>query len=457
MLDLSTCLKYYKREDIQKEMIKNADGRETAIKFGEKGFGKRPDILQYPQDVLELAKQGATSFHVSEERWSNALRLDPMLKKKEMNELRTGWDLVLDIDCDFLEYSKLAADLLIRALKHHGIKSISAKFSGNKGFHIAVPFEAFPEKIQGEEIIETKDYFPDSVRLIASYLSEMIMEPLSDRIYEYENKSIEKIKQKTGKSFEGLTKDIRRGAEKVKRFDAGSILKIDTVLISSRHLYRCVYSLHEKSGLASIPVELDKILIFSKEDAVPENVNVSELKFLDKKSLIKNEAKELMDKSIYWQGIQEKKEELGPKREYEELTEALNEKFFPPCIKKGLNGLDDGKKRFLFILVNFLSSVGWNHEEIEKFVIEWNKKNPDSMRETYFLGQIRYHKQHKKKVLPPNCHNKMYYKDMGLCFPDNLCGNVKNPVNYARRKARYVKPVKKKEDKKEAVKKEIKE
>ena len=69
MLDLSTCLKYYKREDIQKEIIENAKDKETAIKFGEKGFGKRPDILQYPKDILELAKQGATSFHVSEERW----------------------------------------------------------------------------------------------------------------------------------------------------------------------------------------------------------------------------------------------------------------------------------------------------------------------------------------------------------------------------------------------------
>ena len=439
MLNLSTCLKYYKREDIQKEIIENTASREVAIKFGEKGFGKRPDVLQYPKDILELAKQGATSFHVSEERWKNPLQLDPMLKKRELDNLRIGWDLVLDIDCEFLEYSKFAAELLVMALKHHEINAITAKFSGNKGFHIAVPFESFPEKIKGESIIETKDYFPDSVRLIASYLSEMIMEPLSNRIYEYEDRDIEKIKQKTGKTFNELTKEFRKGNEKIRRFDAESILKIDTVLISARHLYRSVYSLHEKSGLASIPVNPDKILEFTKEDAIPENVKISGFKFLDKKNIAKNEAAELLDKAIYWQSVQEKKEELKPKREYEELTTALNEAFFPPCIKKGLNGLEDGKKRFLFILTNFLSSVGWNYEQIEKKIREWNKKNPDSMRETYFLGQLRYHKQHKKKVLPPNCFNKIYYKDMGICFPDNLCEKIKNPVNYAKRKARYKK------------------
>ena len=29
----------------------------------------------------------------------------------------------------------------------------------------------------------------------------------------------------------------------------------------------------------------------------------------------------------------------------------------------------------------------------------------------------------------------MYYKDLGLCKPDNLCQKIKNPVNYSVRKA----------------------
>jgi len=51
------------------------------------------------------------------------------------------------------------------------------------------------------------------------------------------------------------------------------------------------------------------------------------------------------------------------------------------------------------------------------------------------IGQLRYHKTQAKKVLPPNCSNQMYYKDLGICCPDNLCSKISNPVNYSRRKA----------------------
>src|SRR3989344_1357806 len=129
MIHLSTLLKHYKREDIQREIIDNAKDREVAIKFGDKGFGQRPDVLSNSNDIIELAKQGATSFHASEELWRNPLLLSPMMSRREMEDLRIGWDLVMDIDCPFLEYSTMAADLLIKALKYHNIKSISCKFS----------------------------------------------------------------------------------------------------------------------------------------------------------------------------------------------------------------------------------------------------------------------------------------------------------------------------------------
>jgi len=39
MIGLSTTLRYYKREDIQNEIVRNAKDREVAVKFGDKGFG----------------------------------------------------------------------------------------------------------------------------------------------------------------------------------------------------------------------------------------------------------------------------------------------------------------------------------------------------------------------------------------------------------------------------------
>jgi len=212
-ITISDTLKHYKREDIRNEILEGAKDKEIAIKFGDKGFGKRPDVLKYPDDVLELAKQGATSFHASEELWRNPLRLDPLMKKKDMEDLRIGWDLVIDIDCKYLDYSKITADLLIKALKYQGINSVSCKFSGGSGFHIGVPFESFPQKVHDRE---ARLWFPDGARAIAMYLKEMIKKPLSDKMLAYEN--VDAMMKKTGKGFNEI---IRKGA-----FDPFSLIGI---------------------------------------------------------------------------------------------------------------------------------------------------------------------------------------------------------------------------------------
>jgi hypothetical protein len=432
MLDISTILKHYKREDIQKAIIEHSQDREAVARYDE-SFGSRPDVLKYPKDIIELAKQGATSFHASEELWNNPLRLDPMLKKQELDNLRKGWDLVLDIDCPEIEYSKIAADLLIKALKHHNIQSISVKFSGNKGFHIGVPFEAFPKQIKTTEVIDVKTYFPDGVRLIAQYLKDMIKDIFAKKVFEFESQNIEAIAKKCNKPIEEITKI----ENKIRQLDPEKILEIDSILISSRHLYRMPYSLHEKSSLVSIPIDPNKVLEFKKEQAKPENINLK-FKFLDRKNVIKEEARELFDKAIYSSLIHKKQDEIKREefaKEYEDLTQAIPEELFPPCIKAILRGLDDGKKRSLFILTNFLSSAGWDYEKIKQRLTEWNKKNKEPLREVLIVGHLRYHQQKQKKILPPNCSNNMYYKDMRICLPDNLCGRIKNPVQYSKRKA----------------------
>ncbi len=425
-IELSALLKHYKRKEIQEAIIENAANREIAIKYGDKGFGSRPDILQYPADILELAKQGATSFHASEEIWKNPLQLDPLMKKKDAENLRIGWDLVLDIDCPFLEYGKIAADLIIKALKYHGIKSISCKFSGGTGFHIGVPFEAFPDKVHDKE---TRLLFPDGPRKIALYLKEMIRKHLTDEILKKE--TISQLTKKTGKGFSEIVKH--------NVFDPFSILNIDTLLISSRHLYRMPYVFNEKTGLVSIPINPDKALLFNKAIASPKYVRVSKFRFLDKSDAEKNEANKLIVQAFDFS--ESKIEEIKIKSEntYAVPESALQEKFFPPCIQNILKGIEDGKKRSIFILVNFLTSVGWDYDKIEGLLKDWNKKNPEPVREVYIVGQLRYHKQQKKKILPPNCQNLMYYKDFGVCTPDNLCQKIKNPVNYSRRKTFYLK------------------
>ena len=61
MIHLSTSLSHYKKPEIQAALVEHASGKEVAARFGD-NFGKRPEVLQYPSDVLEMAKQGATSL-----------------------------------------------------------------------------------------------------------------------------------------------------------------------------------------------------------------------------------------------------------------------------------------------------------------------------------------------------------------------------------------------------------
>ena len=424
-MDRGTLLRYYKQKSVQDALVRAAQDKEIAVRFGDKGYGKRPDTLVYPRDVFEFVQQGATSFHCSEELWENPLRLHVEMKKGDMENLRKGWDLLLDIDCAFLEYSGIAADLLVQALRYHGIESVSVKFSGNHGFHIAVPFEAFPESVGGTL---TRLQFPDGPRKIAGYLKEMIRQHLAERILEHDD--LRSIQEKSGKNMDEL------GGH---QFDPFSILDIDTLLISSRHLYRMVYSINEKSGLVSIPIKPERILQFDKRDAHPNAVEVSSRIYLNREGIRIGEGNKLIVQAFDFQGpqhvVQIDEKKLMPQREFVTPDIPLAEELFPPCIQYVLKGLSDGRKRSLFTLVNFLSNVGWDHDKILARLREWNKQNAQPLGETLLIGQVRYHKQQKKRVLPANCNNKQYYSDMGICHPDNLCRKIKNPVSYVLRKA----------------------
>jgi DNA primase catalytic subunit len=503
MLTISTTLKHYKREDIQEAMLNSSQNREVAVRYGDSGYGKRPDSLQYPRDVLEFAKQGATSFHVSEEHWHNVYRLSPVLKKEELEALRTGWDLVIDIDCPDLKLSRIIAWLVAKALNEHGIKSVSVKFSGNKGFHIGVPFEAFPKMIHEKE---TRLWFPDGPRRIAAYLVNYISQkhitsgkdgivfggkfkaslprlatmtgrPVSELAKSFCAKcarparSDKEIKRsflcsscgETAESDKEYQKCAKCGKlmqpqeyrqqcvcgsrEFIRKLDPFAIMNVDTILISSRHLYRMPYSLHEKSGLCSIVIPPEKVLKFEREMAEPDKVSPT-LKFLDTEKTKENEAAGLIiqafDFKLPDELAEEATQDLYSKysgdaakagKEFAELTMAIPLDLFPPCIKNILAGIDDGRKRALFALINFLQSTGYSHDKIDEILHNWNQKNREQLREVLIKGQLRY-KKNQKKVLPPNCNNAAYYRDIGVCKPDNFCNRIKNPVNYARLKAR---------------------
>ena len=160
---------YYSNKDIQKAIFSFSSHREIVPRYFE-GFGKRPDSLQYQGDVFELVKKGGTSFHCSEELWQDPMKIVTGMSEKQLNELRIGWDLLLDIDSKYLDYSKIMAELIVKVLRFHGIKNIGIKFSGSKGFHILVPWKAFPQAIYDTK---TSSMFPEWPRIITKYIMEM--------------------------------------------------------------------------------------------------------------------------------------------------------------------------------------------------------------------------------------------------------------------------------------------
>src|SRR3989344_6262880 len=86
---------YYSQPKIQEALLAFGMNREISPRYFE-GFGKRPDILQYPSDIMGLVNKGATSFHCSEELWNDVLQLNSDITKEEMDKLRKGWDLLID-------------------------------------------------------------------------------------------------------------------------------------------------------------------------------------------------------------------------------------------------------------------------------------------------------------------------------------------------------------------------
>ena len=487
-----TALSHYARKDVQAAMFEFCKGRETVANFNNKYFAKRPDTFDYPGDVLSGARQGATSFHCSEEIWKNPLDIDTNMTPAQYNEIKAGWDLLIDIDSPYLDYGKIALRLLIGVLERHGVNHYGIKFSGSKGFHLIVPFAAFPIEVKGEL---TKDHFPEWARHIAKYLfheieDEMKMQIMKmtgkDKLIEAGELTIEKvcpkchnpinekvfykykcpdikcrteiespIKKKSAMICPGCNaKMIVEGTRKIDfcktckistigleikksdmKFKEEHTIKsqedsVDFVLVASRHLFRAPYSLHEKTAFASIVLYKDEIDDFKPSDADP--IKIAKVRnFMP--DVIYGEGAKLLAASI------EKYHETKPRevaKKYEGGSIdvsglAITDDMFPPIIKKLLKGIpQDGRKRALGLLLSFFTSLEFPQDYIEEKIAEWNKKNYQPVKEGYIRAQIMW--AIKNKRLPPN-YDKPIYKEFGITSPPEP--GMKNPINYTLRKA----------------------
>lgn len=504
---------YYSRPDIKKALFDFSINRECVPRYFE-GFGKRPDSFQYENDILEHVRKGATSFHCSEELWSDPLEISTEMTRPEFDELRSGWDLLLDIDSPYFDYSKTYAEILVKVLKKFNVENIGVKFSGSKGFHVIIPWKSFPKEVYGQK---TKDMFPEWPRIICLFLTETIKKELDDALYEKfeQGESLKDLAEKMGKSEEDLVsteclschkpalkkelvtwtcpncrnevvmirktkripkcpnEDCRKdlvetsvkesfacdfcninslkNPELFKKIIKMKHIEADLILVASRHLFRMPYSLHEKTSLASVVVDKDKIKDFSLLDAKPFKVTVknfypeprpeeaktlllSALDWKEQNDKLENSIQESISSSDINKSPDKTKTSKDKKDNLQKIQiQNPQENIYPPCIRILMKGLkQDGRKRGLFILINFFKSLGVSDTELEKRVYDWNNKNAIPLKKGYIMSQLTWYKRN-KSLMPPNC-DKPNYKDLAICKPDELCKSIKNPVNYAVKK-----------------------
>ena len=495
-------LAYYSRKDILDAIYKFSAKREVSPRYYD-GFGKRPDSFQYPSDILSLVKRGATSFHCSEEIWQDPLAITTEFTPEDYDQLRDGWDLVIDIDCNWIDYSKKAALAIISALEYRGVKNYGIKFSGSKGFHIIVPWEAFPKFIGDKN---TSNAFPEFPRAIVNYLKELSRQPLEKFLEELPN-DFSKVEGYTGikckdcknlanENFEITLRCPKCNPPHIEIFKSSSkeyknrkcptcrtqlekqnqesyyfcthcdtdsiknpdnfnkeliendifkILGLDVLLVSPRHLFRMPYSLHEKTSLSSTVITKEQLETFTFQDADPLNIKIRDFypeaipeeatslltEAIDYQKTLDRKAEE---KKIDYDQIQSTEGQPKQKKDFKQikLTE-FKDKWYPPEITKILRGMQDGKKRSLFILLNFFRSLGMEKEDLEKKVTEWNKLNKPPLKKGYIDAQLLWNARH-KPVLPPNFNNEVY-KAIGVYEPDITSRKVKNPVSYTIRKS----------------------
>ncbi|MBI2452552.1 hypothetical protein HYV50_05785 [Candidatus Pacearchaeota archaeon] len=236
-------------------------------------------------------------------------------------------------------------------------------------------------------------------------------------------------------TFTNFAREERYSSELKEEYSGASFGSSDFVLVAPRHLFRMPYSLHEGTGLASVVLTKEEIESFEPKHADPLKIKIRE--FMPNN--FEGEARRLLSSALEWKKSRDEIEKKTGEKKYKDYekteinSDDIKEEMFPAPIKKLLNGLEDGRKRGLFILITFLRALNFSGEYVNKRAREWNEKNKPPLKEGYVKSQIEWHLKQRKKILPPNYSNDGFYRDLGLIEkkPD-----TKNPIVEVLRKVR---------------------
>jgi hypothetical protein len=419
---------YYSKDVISKAIAAAAVGREAVGIYASGHYDSRPNVIQFAGDVSQLAHKGITSFHISVERWRFPMQLANSATNSDNSSptssarydtLRTGWDFVIDIDSKLgLEESTIAARLICELFAKYGITQFGLKFSGRRGWHLCLPWEALPKQIDYKP---AEIGYPEIPRILSRFIRSRIAGPLMDELLKH-------------RSLKDMLEALEVAPSELSPF---FFVEVEQDW-GARHLVRAPYSLNEKTWRVSLPIKPEQLAGFSPDMAKPETV----MKLKESVNFFETQrgcAEGLVLDALDWWAAQKKEQKPVARKEIK-WEQKISEDNFPPCIKLVLAGLKDGKKRSLFTLINFLRFANWSWQDVEARLFEWNAKNSPMLPRTTILGQLRWAMQQNRSINPANCSNEQFYKSIGICQPDNFCKNrtgeitIKNPISYPFRK-----------------------
>jgi len=261
---------------------------------------KADSVEELKRHINDIRGEGIVSVYASVEVFSDPL----LLTLKSPEDLRTGWELFIDLDSPNYEDAKTCAVSIAGLLKTFSIKNFKVKFSGKRGFHIIVPGSAFDCFGGGSrEFIQA---FP----LVPKHVCRFLMVCLKP--------------------------NQRRG------------VKMDLDVYKPRQMMRLAYSLHHDIGLVSLPLRAEEIEGFQLEDAKPDRLNQIDWEWLHLKPEI-GEAYKLLKATAEW--IQQNKTE--PAIKIIEPGKAVGKaKSRYGWIEHLLvNPVDDGRHRLLWLVI----------------------------------------------------------------------------------------------------------
>ena len=357
---------WYERSDIQHALLLQLAAKEVWVS-AENYASPRPRVASSASELLSVIPRGKLcSIYASVESFRDPL----LLPAEKTNSLRTSWDFVLDIDSsEGIEEAKRCTKSIVGLLSDYGLQSVRVKFSGRRGFHIIVDGEAF-------DCFSTQEKFLRAYPIVPLQVAKFIIA--------------------------ALRPSDRKGVE------------IDTSMYAPRHLIRIAYSLHHKTGLASLPIQCSRLDQFNPEEMKPSSDVDPDWDWLEAKAK-PMEASTLLEYVVKWlqrTGTHPSGMKILSRGIRPPLGSARN----PPCVQALLaegfsNRLEGRRNRVLFATLSGIRRLNFavTPEEIEQ--LNTSSERPLPKRELQY--QITYQLNRSR----PYRFRCEIMQDAGLCPP----------------------------------------